>query len=165
MDSLNDKEIAKSFVKMGIISWLSAMAIIPYFLVSFALMDINSKWGSWFFDYLFSFAGPPTILSIILIIIYKKFPQVGGIKEYIANNAKKVFFSGVIVFYSLIILGIIINIDNIVRGIMIVVFSFVAFPFGYMMLHQGLKNINRFMKTIDSETLIDTNSINNNQIN
>jgi len=143
MEQQKINNIVSSSMKLFVVSWISMMAILPYLLSSFALMNINFELGSGIFDYFFIFFGPPSILVIILFVLRRQVPVVGGLNEFIATHAKKVFYYSVILFYLLIIISVFINIVNIIFGLIMIVFSLVFFPVTFFMLKIGQKNLDR----------------------
>lgn len=78
--------------------------------------------------------------------------RVDSFKEFVAENVKKVFLSGVIIFYLISAISIISNINNFFPVVMFAFFSFVAFPVMWALLKFGynfFKRVNDSIKNVE----------------
>lgn len=145
------KEASKSFIQFFSVSWLTFLGLSPYFLVAMALMDLNSGLGFILYGALFSYLSFPFALVVILVIFKKNLIRVDSFKKFVAENVKKVFLSGVIVFYLISAISIIININSFFLVLMFVFFSSLAFPVMWVLLKFGyifFKKMNYSIKEV-----------------
>lgn len=145
--------MAKRFVEIFSNTWLMFIALIPYFLISFALSAINVDLGFGIFKYLFSFVGFSIVLMIRFALFKNEKIQTNGIKEFIGSNAKKVFHIGVIIFYSILILSVLIKFSYIFEVLMLFIFSLFTFPILRLMLNVGYKFLEKIKETINEDML------------
>lgn len=163
MQIFEDKERAKGFVKSFITIWMVFISLTPYFLVSFALDMFNTNLGLDLFIYLFDFLGASIFLLMISVFLRKQNLSTSRVKELIAANAKKVFFSGIIFFYLIIVVAIVINLNNLLSVLLailpLIIFSFFAFPTLFFVLNVGKKNIEKINQAMDMGMPLENNTI------
>ena len=142
------KEASKSFIQFFSVSWLAFIGLSPYFLVAMALIDLNSDFGFAFHNILFNYLSFPFALVVIFFIFKKNLLRVDYFKNFLAEHVKKVFLSGVILFYLTSAISIISNINSFFPVLMIVFFSFFAFPVMWFLLKFGYNFFKRMNDSI-----------------
>ena len=132
-----EKINSEKYIKLFMDLFLIFVGLSPYFLVAMVLMNIKTELGIRVFYSIFYFVKFPIGAIILIIIFDKKIPVISKLKEFIAYNSKIIFLMGVAVFYLLIIVSIILNLDNIIPGVMMGIFSLFFFPFSFLLLILG----------------------------
>lgn len=155
MEILKDKEKIKSFIKLFITLWMTIISLSPYIIASFALTAINPALGFISFDYLFNFLSPSIFLIIILFVVKRQNPSAGGIKEFIAANSKKVFLGGILLFYLIIIVSVVINLNNLVFALIGILLSLFVFPILFLIFISGKKIMDKMNKEIENGAFLE----------
>ena len=153
MQNFENKNYKQSFIKLFTVFWLVFISLIPYLLASLALMQIDFNLGLMLFDNLFNFVGFSISLLMIFLLFKKRFFEASSLKKFIASNARRVFWLGVIIFYLIVILSVVISRSNVVSAVMDLIFSFIALPITFLFLKIGQKNINIIKELSEKEKL------------